>query len=204
SGGQAGQDVEAGVGQRRARRGLGGGGRGRRRRASGGRGGGGGRRGRRGRGGGGQHDDRAVHERVDLAHVGERPRLGERVRRALALLQDPRVEAAVLGAGGVAGGPAVAPRDGVTDVDRGRRRGEVKIGDGDGGVARRVRGDAAGEARRGARPPRPARPARRMPPRWHRAGGFGGESLHRQRRLVVRRRGVMRRAPVARGDRQDR
>src|SRR6202000_382872 len=90
----------------------------------------------------------------DLARVGVGPRLAEGVRRALALLEDPRVEAAGAGGGCVAGRPAVAPGDRVADVDRGGGGREVEIGDGDAGVAGHMGGHTTAEAARSPRLPR--------------------------------------------------
>src|ERR687896_65313 len=77
----------------------------------------------------GTHGDGAAHLRVGLAEVLEGARLIERVRAALAGLEDAGVEAAVVGRGGVRRGALVGTGNRVTHVHRDRGGGEVEVAD---------------------------------------------------------------------------
>ena len=94
--------------------------------------------------------DGPAHVRVGRAEVGERAGLVERLRAALARVEDAGVEAAVVRGGGMRRRAVVGPGDGVARVDRDGGRRELEVADGHPRVGgRRGPRSAAGAARLG-------------------------------------------------------
>ena len=87
------------------------------------------------RGGRREHHDRAVHERMNPAVVGEGAGPGKGVRAARPLPQDPGIKAPIAGSRSARARPVVCPRDGVTGMHRDRARPEVEISDRDARIA---------------------------------------------------------------------